>query len=205
MHQVSTNSYDYYYIITRTLAGIGKTTLASEICMQWAKKLFLHEDFRIIILIALRIVQNRSIKEMMIEELGESEDAYKELIETSGQKCLIILEGLDEIAAELQQSNEVMEIIKGNALLKATILVTSRPHACQKLYANRRIEIIGFDKEEIKTFVQESFGRKVSDGQFAETFMQQLKEYPHIYSFCYVPITLVMIVDIFKYKKQTLP
>ena len=30
-------------------------------------------------------------------------------------------------------------------------------------------------------------------------------EYPHIYSLCYVPVSLVMIIDIFKYRQQSLP
>ena len=44
-----------------------------------------------------------------------------------------------------------------------------------------------------------------SDGKIADTFIQQLMEYPHIYSLCYVPVSLVMIIDIFKYRQQSLP
>ena len=187
-----------------SFVGIGKTTLANKICKKWAKQdTFLHEDFDIVILIAFRTVQQKSLKDVMIERT--SPEAYQELIEKSGAKCLIILEGLDEMATERLQSDPLwVKIIDLDDFVfpEAVILITSRPHACQELIANRRIAIVGFGKEEIESFVKKSFP---SDSQIADTFMQQLIEYSHIYSLCYVPISLVMIIDIFKYTKQSLP
>ena len=181
--------------------GIGKTTLANKICTEWAKDMFLHEDFNIVILIKLRTVQQRSLEDVMIEQLGQ--EAYQELIKKSGAKCLIILEGLDEIAPEqLQRDPLWVKMINLLVFLEAVILITSRPHACQKLEANRRIAILGFGEEEIKSFVKKSFP---NDSQIADTFMQQLRQYPHIHSLCCFPVSLVMILDIFKYEKQSLP
>ena len=165
--------------------------------------MFLHEDFDIVILIAFRTVQQKSLKDVMIERT--SPEAYQELIKKSGAKCLIILEGLDEMATERLQSDPLwVKIIDLDDFVfpEAVILITSRPHACQELIANRRIAIVGFGKEEIESFVNQSFP---SDSQIADTFMKQLIENPHIYNLCYVPISLVMIIDIFKYTKQNLP
>jgi len=193
---VHDNNYEYI-----TFVGIGKTTLANEICIKWARDMFLHEDFTIVILIALRTVQQRSLEEVMIEQIGS--EAHQELIKTSGESCLIILEGLDEMSAECQQSDPLLvKLIKFIAFIKAVLLITSRPHGCQELNANRRIEIVGFGEEQIKTFVKQSF---LSDCQLSDTFIQQLMEYPHIYSLCYVPVSLVMIIDIFKYRQHSLP
>ena len=53
-------------------AGIGKTTLAHEICVKWAKRDgFLAEDYEMVILIPLRSVQQRSTEEEIIEHIGE--------------------------------------------------------------------------------------------------------------------------------------
>ena len=181
--------------------GIGKTTLANKICVEWAENKFLHEDFDIIILIKLRTVQERSLEDVMIEQIKQ--EAYQELIEKSGVKCLIILEGLDEMATERLQSDPLwLGMINLLVFVEAVILITSRPYACQELIANRRIAILGFGEEEIKSFVEKSFP---NDSQIADTFMQQLMEYPHIHSLCCVPVSLVMIIDIFKDKKQSLP
>ena len=187
------------YIIS--CVGIGKTTLANKICIEWAENKFLHEDFDIVILIKLRTVQERSLEDVMIEQIKQ--EAYQELIKKSGVKCLIILEGLDEMATERLQSDPLwLAMINLLVFVEAVILITSRPYACQELIANRRIAILGFGEEEIKSFVEKSFP---NDSQIADTFMQQLMEYPHIHSLCCVPVSLVMILDIYKDKKQSLP
>ena len=45
--------------------GIGKTTLANEICVKWARDGFLAEDFDVVLLISLRSAQGRSVEEVM--------------------------------------------------------------------------------------------------------------------------------------------
>ena len=183
--------------------GIGKTTMANEICVKWARDGFLSEDFTIVILITLRAVQQRSIEDVVIKRIGEK--AYHVLKESLGKKCLIILEGLDEMATEQQQNDSLlMELIKDVPIgfVEATIVITSRPNACQELKANRTIEIIGLGDNEIMEFVRNSFP---GDTRSVEAFSKQLDEYPQLYSLCYVPMSLVMIVHIFKHKQQSLP
>ena len=177
--------------------------MANEICIKWAKDEFLHDDFSIIILVTLRMVQQRSLEYVVIKLIGEK--AYQLLKESLGAKCLIILEGLDEMADDQRQNDMLlMELVKNvpREFVKAKIVVTSRPNACQELKANRTIEIIGLGDKEIMEFVQNSFP---GDTQSVEEFNKLLDEYPQLYSLCYVPMSLVMVVRIFKYKQQTLP
>ncbi|XP_065901851.1 NACHT, LRR and PYD domains-containing protein 3-like isoform X2 [Dysidea avara] len=183
--------------------GIGKTTLANEICVKWAKRDgFLAEVFDIVILIPLRSVQQRSIEEVMKEHIGE--ETYEQAKKSAGSRCLVILEGLDEMAGERRESDPfLVRVVKECTLLEeATIMITSRPHACEKLDAGRRIEVVGFGKEEIREFVEKSFP---NDLKCVEEFSQQLKEYPHLESLSYVPMNLVMIVDIFECTEKKLP
>lgn len=180
--------------------GIGKTTLAHEICVKWARDEFLSDNFDIVIMIALREVQGISLDEAIKKEIRE--EAYKKLDDTLGLKSLIILEGLDEMAAEQQQDDTFQELIKCRKFERAVILITSRPNACRELPANRKIEIIGFGDEQIKEFVLQAFS---GDTTAADKFLQHLRESPHIYSLCYVPISLVMIIDIYKFRKQSFP
>ena len=183
--------------------GIGKTTLANEICAKWARDGFLSEDFTIVILITLRTVQQRSLENVIKKLIGEN--AYQLLKESLGVRCLIVLEGLDEMAVERQQNDSLlMELVKNVPMefVKARIVITSRPNACQEIKANRTIEIIGLGDKEIMEFVQNSFP---GNPQSVEAFSKQLDEYPQLYSLCYVPMSLVMIVRIFNYKQQSLP
>jgi len=116
--------------------GIGKTTLANEICVKWAKSDgFLAEDFDIVILISLRSVQQKSIEEEIIEHIGE--EMYGQVKKSAGSRSLLILEGLDEMVAERRESDPfLVQMIKCTLLEEATIMITSRPHACEKLKAD---------------------------------------------------------------------
>ncbi|XP_065917333.1 NACHT, LRR and PYD domains-containing protein 12-like isoform X3 [Dysidea avara] len=189
-------------ILVMGAPGIGKTTLANEICIKWARDGFLADDFDIVLLIPLRSVQERSVEEIVTEYIGGRE-AYEQLKKSGGVRSLVILEGLDEIAVDLQRTDKfLVRVVKNCTLLEqATILITSRPHACEKLNAGRRIEVVGFGKKEIEEFVMNFF----ADPHFINEFLYQLDEYPHIHSLCYIPMNLLMILDIFQVNKKKLP
>ena len=96
------------------------------------KDSFLSNDYDLIIMIRLRAIQERTLQQAMIEAVG-SEEAYDELLtKSNGERCLIILEGLDEISTDWQQNDTMFsQLVKNTvALSHANILVTSRPHAC---------------------------------------------------------------------------
>ena len=183
-------------------AGIGKTTLANELCVRWARDGFLAEDFDVIVLVPLRSLQQRSLKEVINKEIGK--ENYQQMKKSAGSRCLIILEGLDEMEVDRRQSDPfLIRLIKEcNKLEKATILITSRPHACEEIDAGRRVEVVGFGKDEIREFAEKSFP---NDAKSVEQFLRQLNEYPQLHSLCYIPMNLVMIVDIFQCNEKKLP
>ena len=136
---------------------------------------FWQKKFDAIILIPLRSVQERSFENVMMQHVGKED--YPKLIKCAGNRCLLILGGLDEIAVNRQQSDGFLKrLVEENTLLeKAKMLITSRHHACEKLIADRRIEVVGFGDKEIREFVGNSFS---SDVKSIEKFMRQLSEYP---------------------------
>ena len=183
-------------------AGIGKTTLAHEICIRWARDGFLSEEFDAIVLIPLRCVHQRSLEEVLVEFTGEED--YQQLKKAAGHRSLIILEGLDEMAADRQKSDRFfIRMVRDCAVLeKSTILLTSRPHACGKLNPDRQVEVVGFGAAQIEEFVNNSFPY---DKDSVSELLKQLNDYPHIKSMCYVPLNIVMITDIFKCRQKKLP
>ena len=182
-------------------AGIGKTTLANEICVKWAEDGFLAEDFDAVILISLRSVQKISLKGLVKKEMGKKN--YEQMKKSAGSRCLIILEGLDEMSVYHRQNDPfLIRLIECNKLEKATIIITSRPHACEEIDAGRTIEIVGFAKDKIREFVEKSLSENT---QSVEEFLQQLDKYPHLHSFCYIPMNLVMVLDIFCHSENKLP
>ena len=138
----------------------------------------------------------------MKERVGEED--YPKLKKSAGHRCLLILEGLDEMAVNRRQSDVTLRrLIEDNTYLeKAKILITSRPNACENLVSSRTVEVVGFGDREIREFVENSFP---NDVESVEEFMRQLTEYPQLHSLCYVALNLVMIIDIFRFSKNKLP
>ena len=176
-------------------AGIGKTTLANEVCLRWARDGFLSEDFDAVTLIPMRCVQQRSLQEVMIEYLRR--EVYEQVESIAGSRCLIILEGLDEMETKRQKSDRFfIGLVKECTVLEeATVMITSRPQGCDKLNADRYVEVIGFGGNEVKEFINKSFP---NDEHSASKLLKQLNDYPHLKSLSYVPLNLLMLVDIFQ-------
>ena len=74
--------------------------------MRWARDGFLSDDFDAIVLIPMRCIQHRSLEEMLMEHVEV--EGYHHLRESAGSRCLIILEGLDEIAANHYQKDQFL-------------------------------------------------------------------------------------------------
>ena len=182
--------------------GIGKTTMAHELCSRWAKDGFLAEDFDAVILIPLRSLQQRSLKDVIELQIGE--ENYQLLEKSAGRRCLIILEGLDEMSADHRQNDPFLtSLVKEyNKLQEARVIITSRPHACEDIAAGRRVEVVGFGNNQIREFVEHSFP---NDIQSSEDFLRQLDEYPQLHSLCYIPLNLVILVDVFNCSEKKLP
>ena len=146
-------------------------------------------------LIPLRCVQQKSLEDVMIEFARK--DVFEQMDSIAGSRCLIILEGLDEMSADHRNNDPFfISLVKDCTVLEeATIMITSRPHACTSLNADRQVEVIGFGTDQIEEFIKKSFS---NDEHSVSELLRQLNDYLHIKSLCYVPLNLVMITDIFQ-------
>ena len=174
--------------------GIGKTTIAHELCLRWAKDGFLAEDFDEVILL-----QQRSLTDVVKTEFGK--ENYERLKKLAGRRCLIILEGSDELFDEL--SAEHRDLIKDcNRSEDAIMFTTSRPHACEDIDVYRRIDVVGFGKDKIREFAKDSFP---NDIQSSVDFLKQLDEYPQLHDLCYVPLNFMMLLHVLNCSEKKLP
>ena len=83
--------------------GKGKTTVSKKTAYDWAKGIF--KAFTIVFFVFLKLVKpGDSIESVIIEQtpvlegLGLKEKHLKHILETFGNRCLLILDGLDEHA-----------------------------------------------------------------------------------------------------------
>ena len=195
------------------IPGVGKSTLAWQLGRRWGKKEIL-QHFQLVIVLRLRderVQKAHTISELLYHPDPDIQQSVsKWMASTLGENVLLILDGYDELSSELQIGDQSIfaRIIKGEELLKLTILVTSRPSANRNLYQLCRIqakcqyiEVVGFGEYEIREYVELAF----KNLQLKKSFNLYIKNRPHIHSMMYVPINCAIVVELFREHKGKPP
>ena len=118
--------------------GIGKTTLAKEMCLQWANDKLLTSD-KLILLLTLRdpkVQKISSIEDLLKYSL--TADHVQNIVNyiniKNGADVTVIIDGFDELSIELRETSFFRELIEGNVLPRLRVVVTSRPSASVSLH-----------------------------------------------------------------------
>ena len=144
-------------ILMKADPGMGKTTQCKKISWDWAMRLFTH--FHIVFLVFLKLVKpGDAIENVIIKQnpymtgLGLTEHKVRDILQLLGNRCLLILDGLDEHA--FGTNKDVLSIIRGEKYLKCNIIVTSRPHSTRQIeqYFPTVVRIEGFTRNKAKQF-----------------------------------------------------
>ena len=181
-------------VLVEGAPGAGKTMLAMKICRDWAEGNMLSEEYDVVILIPLRAVQKEFEMKDLIYFHIQDEVAAKHLVDTDGNRVLIILEGWDELAPSLrEQFTFFFDLIDARKLPLASIMVTSRPTVTTPLYDymdERRIEVLGFNDKQIKDFV------KTNAPKTAKIVLEHLERFPNLKALAHIPFTLVVLINV---------
>ncbi len=111
---------------------MGKTTLSKKMAWDWARNSF--DRFDLVLVVFLKFVREDETIETAIvnqnrwmEELGISRQKLRKVLEQFSDRCLLILDGLDEHS--LGANKDVLRIVQREKLLNCSLLLTSRPHS----------------------------------------------------------------------------
>ena len=123
------------------------------------------------------------------------------VIESYGVNVAFVFDGFDEYPIVLQKQSFITDLIKGEndgkKFLHSAVVVTSRPTATLFLHGivDRRIEILGFPKEEREKYISRSLRGSLSRIQELDKY---LKHHPIIDNLCYIPLHLAILVYLFQ-------
>ena len=145
-------------ILAKGEPGMGKSTFGRKIAYDWAKGVF--TAVSVVFFVSMKLIRpGQTIENIIIEQtpviegLGVDKSKLRSILEGLGSKSLIIFDGLDEY--DLGRNEDVAKIVKGGKLLPCNILLTSRPHAVEKVmrYFPVQVRIEGFSKRYAEHFV----------------------------------------------------
>ena len=192
------------HILIEGAPGIGKTVLAREIAYQWAIGEIL-EKYKLVFLLYLRdpkLHKVNSVNEILeLFTSDNSHDLQNYVMKSHGKNVAFIFDGFDEYPVKLQEDSFITDLIKGvgrgRLFYNSTVIVTSRPTATLFLHdiIDRRIEILGFPKEERDKYISLSLINLPDKKQQLDKY---LKQHPIIDNLCYIPLHLAILMYLFQ-------
>ena len=190
-------------VLVEGAPGIGKSTLAWELCRKW-EEFSCMQQYSLVILLRLREEEVQKIA--IINQLffsSDGETIAREVSANHGRGILFILDGFDELPKPLQQKGFLLDLIKGKVLPESTVLVTSRPSATGELLTSCRpliqkhVEVLGFTQNSIEAYATSIFSSEPEKLEIFKAYISASKN-PAINSLMYVPLNAAIIVEIYR-------
>ncbi len=174
-------------------AGIGKTTFCKKLVYDYQHRAPWSHRFACVLWIPLRqlkTIQLYSLKKLLSEHYFASQTDSEELIKTfehNKNQTLFILDGLDEVVGELDDSHPLSRFLK-ELLSQQHVVITSRPagvdtHLLGQL--DLTLETVGFTPDNVQTYIR-TFVPEVNQA----AIQQFIRQTPFIQGLVNIPIQL---------------
>ena len=196
-------------ILVEGAPGVGKSTFAWKLCRKWGKGKSL-QQYQLVVLLRLRDKNMRAATN--ISDLFRYHDhqiqqaAVEEIQKTGGKGAFLLFEGYDELPEEIRTNSSIfLDVITGEKLPEATVLITSRPWASEflcrecKEQISQHIEILGFTKANIQSYLEST---TANDTSLLTGLKKYISCYPHIGSLMYIPLNSAIVVEVYRNSKK---
>ena len=185
-------------------AGAGKTTMVIDMCQQWAnRKCF--QRFKIVVYVPLKEFTGEVTLDRIVERYYCGSDVRQvahELLGFNGLRTLFVLDGWDELPESMRRTSFFADLLAHSVLPLASVLVTSRAIAGPFKIFDHHFEVVGFTKPEIELCALNAFSENPQDGH---QLVEYLRGHPAINSLCSAPLHLVIVVTLFRYRRESMP
>ncbi|XP_041463180.1 uncharacterized protein LOC121414172 [Lytechinus variegatus] len=147
--------------------GVGKTTLCAKIAWDWIHGAG-YQEFKLVLLVLLRDVSDKTIGEIIMSYLPDDIEItamqLNKHIFSHQKDIFLVLDGLDELAGDLNNPNQIALIILNRLFKSGRVLITSRGwksdeirkiSELRKLYAFIAVE--GFSAKNLSAYITKFF------------------------------------------------
>ena len=156
-------------VLVQGAPGIGKTTMAHELCRQWVTGEVLKE-YSLLILLKLRdksVQKANNVADLFRHSNPSIPPVVASIVEQdNGNGTAFVLDGYDELPRVMQENSIFAQLINKEVLSKACVIVTSRPSALYthcRPQRNQHLQVLGFTNEQINSFVESWFDENVGE------------------------------------------
>lgn len=201
---VSTQSGSHRTVLTKGVAGIGKSFTVQRFLLNWAEERA-NQDTDVIFSLVFRQLNlstdDKSLHDLLVEFHPEFQDCITSDF-CSKTKILVILDGLDESSIQLDFRNKVItsisektsvgnllvNLIQGNLLPDAKLWITTRPAAASQIpeeYIDMVTEIRGFGDQQKEEYFRKTFSHDLG---LADRIISHVHSSPSLDIMCQIPI-----------------
>ena len=163
--------------------GMGKTTYSQKLAYDWANKQNEWDpsfpEIEVLLLLRCNDIKSsiwRAIDDQILpEDIDEkAKETFFKYIKENQSKVLLLLDGLDE--ADPCEQDIYLSLVTCKLLSACHVVITARHEVGQKVsrYCDTLWEIVGFTKEDSKSFIRKFFRGK---DHLAEKFINDHVEY----------------------------
>ena len=180
--------------------GMGKTTLAMQICKLWSKGVIFNQ-YSAVILLTLRnsaLQEAKSVKDFLLTiDDRMKEGIFQEITRTNGEDVCFIFEGFDELPLKLRKHPLFSKLTED--LPKCTAIYTSRPESCQniKRRASQRIQILGFTLKQAYQYIHKTLESKETLKNRIPGLIKAIENNSTVQNLLNIPINVAIIIHLY--------
>ena len=201
-----------FHVLLIGNAGSGKTTMISRIAYQWAlgvgedgshvPEALVPPEMLVPVLSAIELVvvldvrnfrSDQTLAEAIKRQLlpGVSAEEIEKVLTSLGKKCLVLLDGYDEMPHGLKN-----HALDSPQLPRLFVIITTRPHMTDRFFRKKRgycrVQLLGFSRESSCKYIDKYFNN-IGKQHLADSLKQAVSDTPILSVLSSFPILLVMM------------